>query len=158
MALNIKRLVLIPILAIVAGSALACGSPLSPGESRELNEAEARWAARPFQAYAFEMRLGCFCPPIVTDWSRVEVVNGSVARVVVLESGTEVSAGERVYFRTVEQLFDDIRQASRQEWVRDVVVRFDAELGYPTLIRLVPEEGILDAGSEHHLRNAAALP
>ncbi|MEX2109531.1 MAG: DUF6174 domain-containing protein [Gemmatimonadaceae bacterium] len=153
-----SRLTLTPILSFVAGSALACASPLSPGESRALDEAQARWAARTFQSYSFETRIGCFCPPILNEWSRVEVVNGSVTRVVLLESGTEVSPEERVYFRTVEQVFDDIRAASRHEWVKDVVVRFDPELGYPTLIRLVPEEGILDAGSEQHLRNAAALP
>jgi hypothetical protein len=158
MSFNMSRFALPPILAFVAGSALACASPLSPGELRALDEAEARWAARPFQSYSFETRIYCFCPPILNEWSRVEVVNGSVTRVVLLESGTEVSPAERVSFRTMEQVFDDIREASRHEWVKDVVVRFDLELGYPTLIRFVPEEGILDAGSEHHLRSAAALP
>lgn len=158
MAFNMSRLTLMPILSFVAGSALACASPLSPGESRALDAAEARWAARPFPSYSFETRIGCFCPPLLNEWSRVEVVNGSVTRVVLLESGTEVSPEERMYFRTVEQVFDHIRQSSESDWVEDVVVRFDLELGYPTLIRFVPKDGILDAGSEHHLRNAAALP
>jgi hypothetical protein len=144
--------------AVVAGFLSACTSPLSPGESRALEDAEARWAARPFQSYAFEMRVGCFCAPALNDINRIEVVAGTVTRVVSLTSGTEVPAVERVYFPTIERLFDDIRRASREDWVDDIEVQFDGVLGYPTSIRFQPKRGILDAGSTYELRNASAIP
>lgn len=158
MAFKMNRLAFFPIGFILAGSVLACHSPLSPGETHALDEAEARWAARPFQSYVVDIRVSCFCPPVVNRWSRVEVVDGSVTRVVTLESGIEVSPEERRYFRTVEQLFDHIREVAQADHIEDIVVEFDRELGYPTFIRFDPKDGILDAGSEHHLRNAVALP
>lgn len=78
-------------LLVMAGATVACKSPLSPLELVELNAAEARWAARPFQSYAIEMSASCFCDPILNQWARVEVVNGIVNRVVLVDSGTEVS-------------------------------------------------------------------
>lgn len=155
MALFLKRTILV---GILAASMAGCTSPLSPVESRELQEAEARWTARPFEAYSFEMRVGCFCAPALNEWSRVEVVNGTVSRVITIASGNDVSPGEKHYFPTVERLFADIRQASGENWVQDIEVEFDAALGYPTTIRFEPKRGILDAGSSYELRNAAALP
>jgi hypothetical protein len=55
-----SRLALVAVVAMAGGSAAACGSPLSPIERVELNAAEARWAARPFQAYSIEMLSSCF--------------------------------------------------------------------------------------------------
>lgn len=146
------------LVGILAGAALGCGSPLSPYERRELEQAEARWAARPFESYSYEIRLGCFCPPTVTEWARVEVVGGTVSRVVLVESGAEVNSGDRAWFKTMEQLFTDIRQASRDEVYDDIVVRFDGDLGFPTSIQYIPKPGVLDAGAHHSLRNARALP
>lgn len=131
---------------------------MSPVESLELQQAEARWASRPFQSYSFEMRVSCFCAPALNEWSRIEVVNGAVTRVVAIANGIEVTPVDRGYFPTVERLFADIRRASREDWVEDVDVQFDAALGYPTMIRFEPKRGILDAGSSYELRNASALP
>lgn len=92
--------------SLAAISLAACTSPLSPSELRALIEAEARWAARGFQDYAFETRTICGeCAGIVMNWARVEVAGGSVNRVVLLASGTEVSPEERGYFATVEDRF-----------------------------------------------------
>jgi hypothetical protein len=131
---------------------------LSPSESLELQRAETRWESRPFDSYAFEVRVGCFCPPVLNEWSRVEVVNEAVTRVVTLASGTEVRPEERAFFPTVERLFDNIRNASREGWVKDIDVEFDAVLGYPTSIDFIPKPNILDAGALYELRNASALP
>lgn len=152
-----NRFVRACIVGIAAGAALGCQSPFSPGERRELEQAEARWGARPFESYAYEIFHGCFCAPTITQWARVEVVNGTVNRVVLLESGDEVTSGEQAYFRTMEQVFNDIRQASRDATYKDIVVKFDRDLGFPTSIRYIPKEGILDAGASHSLRNAQAL-
>ena len=146
------------LVVLAGGSALACKSPLSPLELVELNAAEARWASRPFQSYAIEMIQSCFCSPLVTQWARVEVVNGTLNRVVLVESGTEVSPGERTYFQTVEEVFAGIRAAPRQDWVKDVVAEFDPELGFPTSVSFVSKDGIMDAGGFRAIRNAVALP
>jgi len=153
-----RGVVLLPLLAIIAGSAIACESPLLPSEARELARAEARWAARPFQAYSIEIRTSCFCPPIINEWARVEVVNDSITRVVLVDSGAEVSPAERSWFRTVEGVFEAIHSAHNAEWVKDVVARYDPLLGFPTYASFVARDGIMDAGSVHYLRNAAALP
>ncbi len=154
MELFLKRTILV---GILAGSMAACTSPLSPGESRRLQEAEARWTARPFQAYSFEVKVGCFCAPVINQWSRVEVVNGTVTRVVTIASGNDVSPEDRTYFPTIERLFANIRQAAREDW-EDIEVEFDAALGYPRWIRFVSKPDILDAGASYELRNASALP
>ena len=147
------------LLAVVAAATAACSaSPLVPSEVRELDRAEVRWAARPFRAYSIEMKTSCFCPPIIDQWARVEVVSDSVTRVVLVDSGTEVSPAERPSFRTVEWLFSTIRSAQDAEWVKDVVASYDPVLGFPTYVSFIPKDGITDAGSVHYLRNAAALP
>ena len=86
------------------------------------------------------------------------MINGTVNRVVLVESGTEVSPSERTYFWTVEQVFSAIRAAQHDDWVKDVVAEFDPQLGFPTSVSFVPKDGILDAGSLRSMRNAAALP
>jgi len=153
-----NRLALVALVALAGGSTVACESPLSPLELAELNAAEARWAARPFQSYAIEMSESCFCDPILNQWARVEVVNGLVNRVVLVDSGTEVSPLQRSYFRTVEEVFHSIRAAQHDDWVKDIVVEFDPQFGFPTSVRFVPKEEILDGGSHGRLRNAAPLP
>jgi Family of unknown function (DUF6174) len=144
---------------VMAASTVACDpSPLSPGELRLLTAAEARWAARPFQNYSVEIREGCFCPPIMTQWARVEVIGGSISRVVLVESGAEVGATERTYFRTVEGAFAAIRSARSDSWVEDIVAEFDPQLGFPTFVNFVAKRNIIDGGGAIYLRNATALP
>jgi hypothetical protein len=146
------------VVALVAAPLAACESPLSLSELRALARAEARWAARGFENYAIEERQSCFCPPEVLQWSRVEVVSGNVDRVTTLETGVEVPAAQRGQFRTVEQVFRTIRTGHTQDWVKDVVVEFDPQLGFPTLVSLEPKADILDAGITYYFRNASHLP
>lgn len=133
-------------------------SPLSPLELLALERAEARWGARPFQDYAVEMRLSCFCPGSVAQWARVEVVAGQVNRVVVVATGEQVPATERVFFRTVEQVFHSIGTVAHDDWVEDVVVEFDSELGFPAYASFVSKPDILDAGITYYLQNAGPIP
>ena len=151
------RLTIGPFLVLLA-SLGACESPLSPYESLALSQAESRWAARSFADYVFETRTSCFCPDVVTQWARVEVAGGQVARVTVVATGLEVTAAERGYFRTVEQVFASIRAVSREDWVKDVEVQFDRDLGFPTFVSFTPKPNILDAGAASYLRNAGPIP
>lgn len=54
-------------------------------------------------------------------------------------------------------VFDAIRTARDDNWVKDVVVEFDTQLGFPTYGSFVPKPGILDAGNTMYLRSVAAL-
>jgi hypothetical protein len=120
-------------------------------------EAQARWAARAFPDYAFEIRRSCFRAP-VTQWARVEVAAGHVDRVVLLESNAEVLVAELSLFPTVEDVFSSILRASDAGWVEDVRVEFDRNLGFPTHVALVAKPEILDGGSSSFLRNAGPIP
>ena len=146
------------LLGLLAASLAACESPLSPTELCALARAEARWAARGFENYVIEERQACFCPAEVTQWARVEVLSGKVDRVTVVESGVEVPAAQRGGFPTVEQVFRTIRTGSTQDWVNDVVADFDPQLGFPTLVSLIPKPGVLDAGITYYFRHASRLP
>ncbi len=123
-----------------------------------LRLAEARWEARGFGNYAVEMQRACFCPPVVAQWSRVEVVDDRVARVVTLATGEEVPEAERGLFPTVEEIFQLIRATSSDDWIRDIDVVFDARLGFPTTVNLISKPEIQDAGGGFDLRNAVPLP
>jgi len=147
-----------PLLGLLGVSLAGCKSPLSPSELRRLAQAEARWEARSFQDYTIEMRQACFCPPEATQWARLEVRGGRIARVVLLDTGAEVPPDKLVYFRTVEHVFASIWQANNADWLEDVVAEYDRLLGFPTQVDFVPEPGILDAGSTFSLRNAAPAP
>lgn len=148
----------VPRMGLIAVCVAGCESPLSPSEVRTLAQAEARWAARGFEDYAIEMRQVCFCPPAVTQWVRVEVRAGHVDRVIVVETGAEVLPAELVYFHTVEQAFNSIRQANHEDWLEDVVAEYDRVLGFPIRVDFIPQRGILDAGSLLYSRNASPLP
>ena len=92
----------------------ACHDPMSPAESA-LASAESRWnASRPASnSYVFDQVRNCFC---VTGGVRhaVTVVNGNITGVRNLATGIELPADQRTWFRTVAQLFDDIRGAIRR--------------------------------------------
>jgi hypothetical protein len=137
--------------------ALACQSPLSPGEREDLREAEARWADRGFTDYSIESRTSCFCAPDVLGWARLEVVDGVIIRVTLLETG-EIITDERLsYWETVEDLFDAIHRSNDQDYLKDVTVQFDPALGFPTHVAWIPDESVQDGGSSRSLRNAQPL-
>jgi len=147
-----NRFFTVSALVVLAASLTACESPLSPAELRALADAEARWAARGFQDYTFEIRRSCFCEPLITQWARVEVLGGQMTRVVLLDTGAEVPPAQRGRF------FTNIRAANQNELLDDVIVEYDQQLGFPTRVRFITKPDILDGGSASYLRNAGPLP
>src|SRR5262247_4168519 len=146
-----------PIIFIL-GMIGACRSPLSPTELLALTNAEKRWAASELQAYVFETRADCFCDPYTIEWARVEVNAGTVTRVVLMDSATEVGSPQRSYFPTVETLFAQIRSAQQDKSVKDIVAEYDPQLGFPTLIRIKQNERVVDGGYARYSRNLTASP
>lgn len=148
---------LIPLAMIAVGLA-ACQSPLSNSERRLLAEGQAKWAARGYGDYSIEMRRSCFCPPEINEWARVEVMGGTVSRVTLLQSGETITDARRSYWYTVEQLFSDLRETDEEDWLEDIEFTLDPVLGYPTEIRWISPDNVLDAGATQFLRIPAPLP
>ena len=121
----------------------ACHDPMSPAESA-LASAESRWnASRPASnSYVFEQVRNCFC---VTGGVRhaVTVVNGNITGVRNLATGIELPADQRTWFRTVAQLFDDIRGAIKTPGVLQAA-EYDATMGYPTRASFDPIKNAID--------------
>ena len=145
-------------LSLLLAGALACQSPLSSGELRRLDVSERRWAARGFADYSIETRSACFCPPDLTDWTRIEVIGGQIHRATLLATGEVITDARLGYWSTVEELFASIRAANRDDYLEDIRVSFDPALGFPTLVEWIPTQEIPDAGESRSLRNAQPLP
>ena len=135
----------------------ACSSPTSPLDGRALSRAEARWAARPFDSYTYETVTSCGeCPDIVRRQTRIEVRNGRVSAAVVVANDSLLPTVES--FITVDGLFAQIRGYQREDWVREVRVEFDPQLGYPTSIRVFAKAGIMDADYDKYISNLVPSP
>jgi len=139
---------------------VACSdSPLGPGEFREAARAKARWEARGFVDYDFEYRAACFCPPELTEWALVSVRDGRVASVQMVDSRVLINPEYLTMWPTVDAMFDRIfRDHESDSFLLDIIAQFDRQLGYPTLVNLVFDSGIQDAGGAHYLRNLTPAP
>jgi hypothetical protein len=113
-----------------------------------LAQAQQRWMSRGFTNYTFDTRHGCFCTP-QTGPVRITVRNGIVVSATFLETGLPVEAADFVYWYTIEQLFDRIPSSADQEGVADITVTYDEVLGYPSLIRVIPEKDVIDGGESY---------
>jgi len=149
----------VPLTGLLSCLLTACTSPLSPGEVLALSKAEARWAARPFQAYTYEIVTSCGeCPDLFRHTARVAVSSGQVVGVVLVANDSALAPGDRTSFVSVEGLFAQIRRYQHEDWVRDVVVAFDPQLGYPTSISTFAKAGIMDAGASQFISNLVPAP
>ena len=133
-----------------------CSSLLSPVELFGLAEGERRWAARPFADYSFEMRESCFCP--YYGWVRATVVANVVVALESLEPD-EAPLPDTGSWPTIEKLFAQIRRLSQHEEgpYRELDVRFDAALGYPTWVAAKADEQVMDAGFTIEVRAVHGL-
>ena len=148
-----------PFLILVTCLLVACTSPLSPSEVLELGRAEARWASRPFSAYSYEIATSCGeCPKVMQQVARVSVNDNQVIGVVVVATDSALPPSAVTSFTTVDGLFARIRGYQHQDWLRDVVVTFDPQLGYPTSINVFAKTGIMDADYGQFIQNLRAAP
>lgn len=132
----------------------------SPRDVARLNVAEARWQARPFADYTYEIRTSCFCIIEVVQWVRVTVQDGQVVAAVPVEQDgwpiTDISPWE-----PIESLFATLRTSmtghSPGSYVR-ITAEYDATLGYPLTIDYRASPAIADGDRSHTLRNVSAYP
>lgn len=136
------RRALLPWLVAV-GLLSACHDPVRP-QSRDLDSAVARWSAtRPANnSYQIDQRVSCFCI-FGGNPFRVTVTSGTITRVVDLSNGQELDASQFSRFRTVDQLFAEVRSALQLPGtLRNV--QYDAQRGYPTTVSLDPVKNAVD--------------
>lgn len=142
---------------------VACDSSgiVGPGDLDRFNQALARWEARPFANYSYEIRVACFCPPEVTKWSRVSVRSGVVVAVEPLESNPEFPIVTFQYWVPIDSIFNDLYRTMTEPgadyYLDRIVVSYDAQLGYPTSIEYRAKPNIADGGSTHSLRNVTPI-
>jgi hypothetical protein len=137
---------------IVAALACGCGDyPLSPRERHALTQAMARWEREGGQGYTVEARIACFCPPHLAQWTRLTVHNGVVVAADPLESLPGGIEPDLSGWLTVDEEFR--RLSDPPDILREIEVRYDPELGYPTFIRADCGPNVADCGSVHEMRN-----
>ncbi len=105
-----------------------------PGLSVE--EQAAKWTALRFSQYRYHFRRVCFCTPTIIS-GIVIVQDGSVIGVTNAldeQTGQPISNPDLAQFRSIEQLFDEIRRALLRADV--VSVMYDPTLGLPARIDL----------------------
>ncbi|HEX6315161.1 MAG TPA: DUF6174 domain-containing protein [Gemmatimonadaceae bacterium] len=156
------RLRAIMAIGVTAAFATACDSSIvDPRDFEVLASAEARWKARPFADYSYEIRVGCFCPPEVTRWTRVSVRDGAVVAVEAVEPDPAFPITNTQYWEPIDSIFVDLRltmeDPATDTYLDAIIVSYHATLGYPTSIEYRAKPNVVDGGSVHSLRNVQPL-
>ncbi len=142
-------------LALLTSGCSGVEDPLSRSETRAFISARARWNNSPVRtAYTYEFRQSCFCPPEITVWSRVTVIDGVVTDVRT-ERGDTVPRNLRPLFPTVDRLFARL-ETTDDSYLEDITVRFDPQYGYPVEMNFVYSQQIADAGASYYARSLRA--
>ena len=133
-----SRTVAALVVALSLSTIAACDSdPISP-QAETLDEAEALWNGRkpPSGNYTVEQRVACFCPFGATTF-KVTVTAGTITRVHNPQTVMDLPANQFAQFRTVEQLFAEVRAAIPRAGVLKAV-QYHPTMGYPTEVSLDP--------------------
>ena len=117
--------------------------PTSP-EQLALQVAVAQWTSvRPSSnSYLMEQQVACFCPYGGTTFE-VSVNAGVVVSARALNTNGAEGPVQLSSFRTVDQLFDEIRGALRTSGTL-VALAFDPALGFPITVSLDPVKNAID--------------
>lgn len=134
---------------------------VDPRDFRELAAAEAQWRARSFGDYSYEIRILCFCPPEITQWTRVTVRAGAVTAAEAVDPNPAYPITTLQYWKPIDSLFVDLRRTmtdrASQTYLDAIVAEYDPELGYPTNIEYRTKATVIDGGSQFLLRNVRPL-
>lgn len=128
-----------PFLAAVS---LACGDSTSPEEG-DLRAARRRWETAGRLSYSFTLSRSCECTPEMAGPVRVTVQDGAVVSRVYVSGGGPVPPVLESAFPSIDGLFELIEEALRQN-AYSLDVRYDATLGYPTIISVDYDRQIAD--------------
>ena len=127
-----------------------------------LARAETRWKARPFADYTYEIRVSCFCPPEIGQWTRVTVGDGAVTAVEAVDPNAQYPPTTLTYWRSIDSIFEELFRtmstSSAETYLDAIIVSYDDELGYPTSIEYRAKANVADGGAYYSLRNVVPLP
>ncbi len=158
-----QRLMLLAV-GMASTLAVACDSSdiFGPRDFARLAQAEARWNARLFADYSYEIRVSCFCPPEINRWTRVSVRNGVVIDAQAVEPDPNFPITTLTYWRPIDSLFATLHRAMAESdlssYYAAILVEYDGVLGYPTSIEYRSKPNIADAGATYSLRTVLPLP
>ena len=121
-------------------------------------QAKARWDARPFPDYHYEIRTSCFCVPDVTRWTRVYVQGGVVTSVQPVDPDPNFPITGN-YWEPMDSLFTHLHQrmTDNDSYLAAIVVSYDPQYGYPTSIEYRAKPNIADGGAVIEVRNVTSL-
>jgi hypothetical protein len=146
--------------SVVVGCVLlgsACDDPVSP-EITALMSAEAQWhAAQPASnSYIIQQAVNCFCIDGGTVFE-VTVTAGTITVVRRLPGLEVVPVDQYARFRTIDQLFDEIRAALKKDGVL-LHVEYNSSMGYPTVVSLDPVRNAVDDEVAYQTSNFRTTP
>ena len=147
-----RRLMFI-VLAICPLAAAGCGGPLLPSERSALEKARARWESTGITNYTAESRIRCFCPGHLAVWTTLSVRDNRVVDTQPLEPLPPGSFATPAGWRTVSDLFEQIEQSTRADYIRSVSVQYDPVLGYPQRIEVTCHSNVTDCGVTYEMRS-----
>ena len=158
-----RRTVVMRVAVLAALSAVAAcesSSVVGPRDFARLAEAEAQWKARPFADYSYEIRVLCFCPPEITQWTRVTVQGGVVTETESVDPNP-IPINNVQYWDPIDSLFVDLRRTMTDPgsnvYLEAIIATYDPQLGYPTNIEYRAKPNVIDGGSQFSLRNVRPL-
>ena len=122
-----KRSILILLAFILA----ACTA-----EPTELDYNRLTWDKANISHYRFELNISCFCAFNEQMPLTVEVKDGEVVSMATVD-GTPVAVSDPNYeffvgLGTMDRLFAELESAMSSKDAGDIIVKYDASLGYPT--------------------------
>jgi hypothetical protein len=132
------------VIALSMAALVACADgPVSP-QVVALDEAEALWnRTKPASAsYSFDQQVMCFCPYGASTF-RVTVTAGAITRVHDSQAAADLPANQFSRFRTVDQLFDEVRSALAKSGVL-TTVEYHPTMGFPSKVSLDPVKNAVD--------------
>ena len=149
------------VIAVLATAACYSDSIVGPGDLQRFAQAKAKWDARPFADYSFEIRTFCFCPPEVNQWTRVTVRGGVVTDARAVDTDTPFPMTSSWLWQPIDGLFDGLHNQMTtpvgQSPYQSITVQYDEQLGYPTSIVYREKPTVADAGAEITVRNVVPL-
>ena len=148
-------------LTAVIGAAACDSNIVGPDDVRLLAQARAKWEARSFTDYSYEIRTFCFCPPEVNRWTRVTVRGLTVTDAQPVEPDPQFPITATWLWKPIDSLFvglqNQMTTPTTQSPYESITVQYDEQLGYPTSIVYREKPTVADAGAEITVRNVVPL-
>lgn len=132
------------VLALSIAALVACGDdPVRP-QVVALDEAQALWnRTKPASgSYSYDQQVMCFCPYGASTF-RVTVTAGAITRVHDSQAASDLPSSQFSRFRTVDQLFSEVRSALAKSGVL-TTVEYHPTMGFPSKVSLDPVKNAVD--------------